>query len=133
MRKNKTDLTAHHFMSVPGDSLSYSFPIYFVCFVGKTPSKCISWSLPTFLFFLFFFLSLLWPVTDTSVQSINLTLPYSETTPFFFLHPRPTHRWHHVQISEAVTLNGINIWCGERKTRGQINLLCCLANTDPLS
>lgn len=51
MRKNKTGLTAHHFMSAPGDSLSDSFPIYFVCFTAEAPSKCISWSLPTCLFF----------------------------------------------------------------------------------
>lgn len=73
MRKNKTGLTAHHFMSGPGDSLSYSFPLYFVCLVAKTPSKCISWSVPTWFFSPPF--STLWPVTDTSVQSINLNLP----------------------------------------------------------
>lgn len=80
MRKNKTGLTAHHFMSAPGDSLSDLFPIYFVCFAAEAPSKCISWSLPTCLFFP---LTPLWPVTDTSVQSINLTLPKSKTAPFF--------------------------------------------------
>lgn len=107
MRKNKTGLTAHHFMSAPGDSLSDSFPIYFVCVATETPSKCISWSLPMCLFFFSSPLSGLWQILQ-----YNLSTPPcpSQRRLLFFLRPRATHRWRHAHVSEAITLNGINIW-----------------------
>lgn len=52
MRRNKTSLTAHHFMSAPSDSLSHSFPVYL--FVSPRHHQNASPRLlrPVFSFFL---------------------------------------------------------------------------------
>lgn len=90
MRRNKTSLTAHHFMSAPSDSLSHSFPIYL--FVSPRHHQNASPRLLRPVFSSFFFpFSPLWPVTDTSVQSINLSLPQSGTAGFFFFFSRAMH------------------------------------------
>lgn len=89
MRRNKISLTAHHFMSAPSDSLSHSFPVYL--FVSPRRHQNASPRLLRPVFSFFFPFSPLWPVTDTSVQSINLSLPQSGTAHFFFFFPRTMH------------------------------------------
>lgn len=118
MRRNKTSLTAHHFMSAPSDSLSHSFPVYLFVSSRHHQNAYPRLLRPVGSFIFFSSISPLWPVTDTSVQSINLSLPQSGTA--LFLFPSQSYAWTErarraPHVSEAVTLNGINIWWRWRK------------------
>lgn len=116
MRKNKTSLTAHHFLSAPSDSLSHSFPIELFVSQGHHQNASLRLLRPVFFF-------PLWPVTDSSVQSINLSLPQSGPNALQgHVWTEHTHKTTH--IPESVTLNGINIWRWREweNNEGQINL-----------
>lgn len=52
-------------------------------------------------------LSGLWQILEYNLSTSPCP---SQRRLLFFLYPRATHRWRHAHISEAVTLNGINIW-----------------------
>lgn len=119
MRKNKTSLTAHHFMSAPSDSPLVPHLVA-CCFTG-TSSKCIPLRL---LRPVFFFPP--WPVTDSWVQSINLSQPQSGPVLCGATYGQNAHTTAH--IPGSVMLNGINIWqwiereIEREKNGGQFNL-----------
>lgn len=119
MRKNKTSLTAHHFMSAPSDSLSHSFPRLVVCFTG-TPSKCIPLSPPTCLFLPS---PGLWQIVQYNLStSVCLSQGHSSVEP---------------RMDRAHTHNGPHLWVrhakrdkhlageGERKT--EVKSICPLS------
>jgi len=123
MRKNKTSLTAHHFLSAPSDRPIPLIPRHLVCFTG-TSSECIPPS-PTCLL-----LPLPWPVTDSSVQSINPRPPQPGPMLCWATNGRDARAT--ARIPESVTLNGINIWRWRGRERRRSNQsTLCLPYTDP--
>ncbi len=112
MRKNKTSLTAHHFMSAPSDSLSHSLPVYLFVSQGHHQNASLHLLRPVFF-------SPPWPVTDSSVQSINLSLPQSGPVLCRATYGQSAHSTAH--IPESVTLNGINIWRWRKREKRRSN------------
>lgn len=92
MRKNKTSLTAHHFMSAPSDSLSHSLPIYLFVSQGHHQNASLRLLRPVFF-------SPPWPVTDSSVQSINLSQPQSGLVLFRAMHGQNAHTQEPTSLS----------------------------------
>lgn len=115
MRRNKTSLTAHHFMSAPSDSLSHSFPVYL--FVSPRHHQNASPRLLRPVFSFFFLPSL---ACDRHFSTIYQPQPAPvRDGAFFFFFPQ-NYAWTEraraaPHVSEAVTLNGINIWWWWRK------------------
>lgn len=117
MRKNKTSLTAHHFMSTPSDSLFHSFSYSCLCHRGYHQNAPLCLPQPVFF-------ATLWPETDNSVQSINLCLPQSGPVLCRATYGQKTLTQAHIPVS--VTLNGINIWWWKEreKWRSTQSALC---------
>lgn len=115
MRKNKTSLTGHHIMSAPSDSLSHSLPVELFVSQGHHQNASLRLLRPVFF-------SPPRPVTDSSAQSINLSLPQSGPVLCRATYGRNAHTTAH--IPESVTLKGINIWRRREREKngGQIDL-----------